>query len=1042
MERKTLLIVFGILVVSRLSGQFSQEQLHQFTLADGLPSQEVYGIAQDQTGYIWLATDAGIACYDGHSFCHLSTKDGLPNNDVIDIDYIDNRMWVNALGPLAYIDSNRAVQQVSFSNANFQNYLDYTFAKDGDYLWVCRSNVLIRVDKNLDPISVNIPFRANQRMWVIEHQGVPWLIQYSRQEPMVFTNIEGNKANASFTIDLGVPSLLSVYFNSVSKGDLLYFHSAGKIFSLNTKTGTFSLEYDGQETSNQLFIREGELWAVQPAFGIKVFGILPDGRLEHRRSILEAKAPSQVFEDRDGNLWFSTLGNGVYFLPAQAHAIQLIDKAAGLADNAVESITAIEEGLLIGNRLNQVERLSLKNGVQELAWRLDTRTDQKSSPTNRILGIEVIGPECYLLASDLGLILLKNGKSITLHGDAFKNLSVSPSGDLLACTHRSVFRIRKSKLDQLVQMPMEQLNQEFTGRLIERIIQRRAYAALMDHQGDIWVHTIARGLLQIHQQDTVEWQMHDPLFRIHVMDMALLPDSSLALATKGSGLILIKNGDYRTITTAEQLASDFCNVLHLADSALWVGTSNGVSQWIDPAFNDTNPHLICYRKSDGLLSNDINDVSTYQGRAYIATNRGIFAFRPKEILENPAQPSLVLYPPIINDTILEHGKSARFSPDQNNIRFRFAAMDFQGRNNTVFQYRLKGLQDQWAKTTQPEVRYINLDPGNYEFQLRVITDKGAETQLDPAFRFSIRAPFTSTNLFIWLIGVFSLGVILAVFSSYLNRVKNKELEALVYKKTQELEARNKELAAFIQKLSRSNKELKQFAHVTAHDLRTPLRNITGFVQLLKRRAVSKLTKEETEYIDYTVAATRQLEQLINDLQSYSQITHFSQHRAVHSIHKLVYDAISPLGAEISAAGADIQIEEKLPDLIINWENGQLLFYNLISNAVKFRHPDRRPVVKVKARAGQNGVTVCIRDNGLGIEPQYREKIFKIFQRLHTSFEYTGTGIGLAICKKIVEENDGKIWLESTFGLGSTFYFHIPQSTERAPATADPLSTTV
>lgn len=896
MEKSILLLVIGLLIFCRLPGQFSQEQLYQFTLADGLPSQEVYSITQDQTGYIWLATDAGIAYYDGHNFRYLSTKHGLPNNDVIDVDCIDNRIWVNSLGPLTYIDSNWTVQPVPFSSSNFQDYLDYTFAKDGSHLWACRSNRLTLVNEHLAPVPVNLPFNSKQRMWVFEHQGAPWLLQYSKHEAAVFTNIEGNKTNESFTIDLRVPSKRPIYFNSVSSGDLLYFHAAGKMLSLNTKTGTFRLEYDGQEVSNQLFLHNGDLWAVQPAFGIKIFAILPDGELKYQRSILEGRSPSKVLEDRDGNLWFSTLGNGVYFLPAQAQSILLIGKADGLAQDAIESITATRGGLLLGNRNNQIEFLAPNSGTTAPIWRISPKNKQRNTPpTNRILNITTIGPECYLLASDMGLILLKSGKSLPLHTETFKNLNLSPQGDLLACTHRSVLRIRKSKLDQLAQMPIEELDQSFIEQLTEVVIQRRSYAASMDYNGDIWAHTIAKGLLQIHEQDTVAWEMRDPVFRIHVMDMALLPDSTLALATKGSGLVLIKNGGYRTITVADQLASDFCNVLHLEDSTLWIGTNNGVSQWITPSFNDTLPNFISYRKSDGLLSNDVNDITTFSGRVYVATNRGVFSFRPEAILSDPVQPNLVLYPPIINDTILERGNDALLPPGQNNIRFRFAAMDFQGRNNTVFRYRLKGLQDQWETTTQPEARYIGLEPGEYEFQLSAITDKGAAMQLDPAFRFRIKTPFTETYFFFGLVGALALGTILTILNSYLNRAKNKELEALVRQKTRELKARNQDLAASIQKLSRSNKELKQFSYVAAHDLKTPLRNITGFVQLLKRRAFNKLTKEEAEYIDYAVTATRQLEQLINDLQSYSQITHFSQNRAMHSIHKLVYDAIGPTG---------------------------------------------------------------------------------------------------------------------------------------------------
>lgn len=271
----------------------------------------------------------------------------------------------------------------------------------------------------------------------------------------------------------------------------------------------------------------------------------------------------------------------------------------------------------------------------------------------------------------------------------------------------------------------------------------------------------------------------------------------------------------------------------------------------------------------------------------------------------------------------------------------------------------------------------------------------------------------------------------------LEEAKN-ELEMRVEKRTEELKSELEErkraeeelrkseekLKVLIKELKRSNEELQQFAYVSSHDLQEPLRTITSFTQLLERRYKDKLDDDADEFIEYIVEATKRMQNLINDLLDYSRVATRGKEFELTNTNEILKDTISNLHATINENNAEITYDE-LPKIM--GDSGQLLqlFQNLIGNAIKFRKPDEPPKIYILARKENNEYLFSITDNGIGMEPQYAERIFIIFQRLHTREKYGGTGIGLAIAKRIVERHGGKIWVESTFGKGSTFYFTIP-----------------
>jgi len=230
-------------------------------------------------------------------------------------------------------------------------------------------------------------------------------------------------------------------------------------------------------------------------------------------------------------------------------------------------------------------------------------------------------------------------------------------------------------------------------------------------------------------------------------------------------------------------------------------------------------------------------------------------------------------------------------------------------------------------------------------------------------------------------------------------------------------------------LARSNADLEQFAYVASHDLREPLRMVSGFLGLLERRFAPNLDAEGVQFIAFAKEGAQRMDRLILDLLDFSRIGRAGARQETVSVQTIAENAIGNLALRIEESGAEIVIDPALAEARVNGDPTQLtsLFQNLIGNALKYRNPDRPPSIRLIGRVEAGMWQISVVDNGIGIEPEYFDRVFRIFQRLHTRDQFEGTGIGLAVCRKIVEQHGGLIWIESVPGEGSTFSFTLPMA---------------
>jgi light-regulated signal transduction histidine kinase (bacteriophytochrome) len=275
-----------------------------------------------------------------------------------------------------------------------------------------------------------------------------------------------------------------------------------------------------------------------------------------------------------------------------------------------------------------------------------------------------------------------------------------------------------------------------------------------------------------------------------------------------------------------------------------------------------------------------------------------------------------------------------------------------------------------------------------------------------------------------ILGILFSITLAAMFYNLINQPI--KLKKLVDEKTEDLAILNKILEIRAQELSNSNKELEQFAYVASHDLQEPLRMVNNFLTQLEKKYADQLDDKAKQYIYFAVDGAKRMRTIILDILEFSRIGKYDEPMKLVDLNQVVDEVCKVLNNTITEKNAEIEYDN-LPFLNTYQIPVQQVFMNLIGNSLKYCKLDVNPRIKITCTESDEFWKLAVSDNGIGIEEEYFDKVFEIFQRLHSKGEYSGTGVGLAIVKKTIENLGGEIWLESKIDVGTTFYFTLPKN---------------
>ena len=377
------------------------------------------------------------------------------------------------------------------------------------------------------------------------------------------------------------------------------------------------------------------------------------------------------------------------------------------------------------------------------------------------------------------------------------------------------------------------------------------------------------------------------------------------------------------------------------------------------------------------------------------------------------------------------------SYQENFFAFEFAALDFVDPQKNQYAYRLDGLEQDWTYAgTQRIASYTNLDPGVYTFRVKGTNNNGVWNETGASMRVIITPPLWQRWWFQALGVLLAIGLLLAAYQLRVrsitarNRMLQKEIderkraEADRERLIHALEGKNDELEDKNAELEDKNAELERFTYTVSHDLKTPLVTIKGFLGLLQQDTAQGNADRVQRDINQISDAADKMAQLLNELLELSRVGRLMNTPEAVSLTDLAREAADLSAGRITARGVAVEIDPKMPT--VHGDRVRLLevYQNLIDNAVKFMGEQPQPRIEIGAQQHDGEVRCHVRDNGIGIDPQYHENVFGLFNRLDQSVE--GTGIGLALVRRIVEVHEGTIWVESEgLGRGSTFYFVLP-----------------
>ncbi|MEP7142079.1 MAG: two-component regulator propeller domain-containing protein [Ferruginibacter sp.] len=1017
---------------------------------NSLSNNRITGIVEDEQGFVWVGTEqGGLNRYDRKKNNFISFRNDPKNAASISSDHITS-MVEGKQGIIWIGTKNGGLNMFNKKNDQFINYT----SNEND-------------SKSLsDAFVVDIVEDSQDNLWIGTGKGLNLFDQKNK----TFTRFQHNKNDIKSIASNDV----RIIFED-SRKNLWIGMGEGELDLLNKKTGVFvhykNMLHDGNNLNNDLLTiaedNDGNLWIGTKDGGL--YTIDPDAKIVHNylhddidKTSLSRNTISSIYKDKAGNMWMGIPASGIDFLNREGakftHYKPNLSKHSLSPNDVVCIYEDSEENVWIGT---DGGGLNLFNRKSEDFVRYHHKAgDKKTIGGNKILSLCEDGSgNLWIGTWDAGITVF-NKKNNTFK--YFKNDPSNPSS-LSGNNAWVIFQDREKNIWIGTYGNGLNLYNPDTGSFTYYTHNENNAASLSDNnvisifedsKGLLWVGTDEGGLNRLDKK-TKQFThfIHDPKKNSISDDFAssFFEDAkgNLWIGT-GVGLNYFdtENNRFTAYTSSDGLVCDqITGIVTDPKANLWLNTPLGLSR-----FNPTTKKFKNFDLTDGLPTSELTGKSFFKSRTGAIYFGGVNSFNmffPDSIEENNYDPPLVMtgfdifnkeVPIALNDDDpsplkmdITEIKEINLSYKHSVITFKFAALNYTGKEKKQYAYMLEGFDKTWNETgSNRSATYTNLDPRKYIFKVKVLKNNGEWSSHTITIYLNIIPPFWLTWWFRLCLVGFIIGSAVLFYRIRVNSIKTqkRKLQQLVHEQTRQLvqstheeQLARKETERSNIDLERKNKELEQFAYVASHDLQEPLRTTSSFIELIQKQYHGKLDDKADKYLDFISDASDRMIVLIKDLLDFSRIGTKAELKTV-DCNIILKNVLTDIMVAIQESEASIEYTA-LPVINGYPTEIKLLFQNLVLNAIKFRKKDTSPQIKISAQKKGSLWQFAISDNCIGIEKKHSEKIFDIFQRLHTRKEYTGSGIGLSHCKKIVELHHGKIWVESIPGEGSTFYFALP-----------------
>jgi len=756
MSRVVPFFIILILFQTNLSAQIPG--FTQFNDNNGLPSNTVYDINQDDNGFIWIATDYGLSRFDGLSFKNFTIADGLPDNEILRL-FKDSkkRIWLTGFnGKLGYIENEKFFNrnnQFFLQGLSFNNFVSEIFEDSKNNIWFLESiNNIKKLNPQNQITSYNLEnldlLNTSKKLQLIETiNGEIKLLKSITTEDnkneilsTSLTDLKWNKLNIHLYNQKSISKLRNKKPEAFKNLDSVSMNISKTIFNNFGYDSSTNLLYQTITFDDSFLITNLNNGAVL---------VNPNDKLQNKK-ILPLIRTTRSYLDTEKNIWIGSQSNGVFLLP-NLHINGIQFKPA--TKNDLHTVNIYDNKLIIGNELSEIILLDKETLKTIKSYKLNKKP-------KRIRQLNIYNDTLYILSdynifqlnSNLNLKKVKNMFDPDIKKTRIKNFKdFSISEDYIyTANSNGVGKINKNNHSS------------------ERLWDKRSTAILEDKNKTLWIGTTA-GLYFYKSGLTEKFDLGEQFNNSIIYALENSP-IGLLVGSNSYGFGILKKEQFTIISKNDGLLSDYIKSIFIdSKNRIWLSTNFGLN-CVELGDNNQIIDIKSYTTSDGLYSNDVRSSYVEENKVYVATSKGLNIINLANELNSILPPIVHINEILLNNKEIEKVNKQQLSHNLNNFQFNFSGISFKSLGNITFKYRLKGLENEWISTKTNTVRYSSLPPNNYIFELKAISKNKLESA-PVLFAFTISPPIHQTW---WFISLSAL--LIALFTTYLIYKRNVKLK--------------------------------------------------------------------------------------------------------------------------------------------------------------------------------------------------------------------------------------------------------------------------